>query len=226
MDHYEHRLDYQNHLALKIADQTSALEMRLNRSLDEIKRVSFDALATLHGLKNPLPAPFALRASAKVAIDSNDHMFPRGTASDNTRHPRFVARCEELYPDELTALDLGCAGGGLVYDFVSRGHRALGLEGSDFSKRDQRACWRILPDHLKTCDITQEFIISDNREQATFQFKIICAWEVLEHIPEIKISGLLDNVQRHLAPDGYFIASIAQFEDADPESGITWHLTL
>jgi hypothetical protein len=71
---------------------------------------------------------FTVQTDYPVAYESNDHRFPWGTKNDNTRPPRFVAACERHFPDQtLRYMDLGCSGG-LVFDFLLRGHMAVGIE--------------------------------------------------------------------------------------------------
>ncbi|WP_081836084.1 bifunctional 2-polyprenyl-6-hydroxyphenol methylase/3-demethylubiquinol 3-O-methyltransferase UbiG [Brevundimonas sp. EAKA] len=171
------------------------------------------------------PRAFRLETQFPVAIFSDDHVHPRGTAQDNTRSPRFVRACERQYGHELKAMDLGCSGGGLVRDFLLRGHRAIGLEGSDFSLKNQRAEWRSIPKHLNTCDILKPFSIFDDGTQVA-SFDIITAWEVLEHLPRELLPEFFRNVRRHLAPKGVFVASVALFEDKDERTGAVWHITL
>ena len=65
---------------------------------------------------------FEVITSSPVAAASNDHKVPLGTINDNTRCPRFVAACERVFRKPLRFMDLGCAGGGLVLDFLLRGH--------------------------------------------------------------------------------------------------------
>jgi len=168
--------------------------------------------------------PFVLRTDSPVAVRSSDHVNPRGTKFDNTRHPAFVAACELLFNHEVRALDLGCAGGGLVLDFLLRGHRAIGLDGSDYSLRRQRAEWRVIPRHLITCDITRPFQVLDDELPAVFD--VITAWEVLEHIREDEVPALLHNIRRHLAQDGLFVASVAQVPDTDLVTGTVYHHTI
>lgn len=161
-----------------------------------------------------------------VAYESLDHLYPHGTIRDNTRYPRFVEKCEQLIGSEkkLAFLDLGCSGGGMVLEAALRGHLSVGLEGSNSSQIAQRAEWRLLKDNLKTCDITKPFSLSkDGKLQ---HFDIITAWEVLEHISEKDLSQLFRNIQAHLAPTGYFIGSIANWDDIDPETGVNWHVTV
>ena len=50
-----------------------------------------------------------------------------GTASDNTRHPRFVAATERFFNRKVKHRDLGCAGGGLVWDFLINGNASYGV---------------------------------------------------------------------------------------------------
>ena len=162
-----------------------------------------------------------------IAYESLDHLYPHGTIRDNTRYPRFVEKCEELLKGKktLSFLDLGCSGGGMVLEAALRGHISMGLEGSNCSKKEQRAEWRLLGDRLQTCDITKPFrLVDENGEN--HQFDVITAWEVMEHIEEKDIPQLLENIYHHLASGGLFIASIANWDDIDPESGVNWHVTL
>lgn len=162
-----------------------------------------------------------------LALDSSDHLFPKGTSADNTRYPRFVRKCESLFANKkLSFLDLGCSGGGMVFEAMLAGHNAFGLEGSDFSYLNQRAEWRLLKDSLATCDIAKPFEILDIQTEAFANFNIISCWEVLEHIAEESLDCLFENVKKHLSDSGYFIASVALFDDFDPVSGANWHVTI
>jgi 2-polyprenyl-3-methyl-5-hydroxy-6-metoxy-1,4-benzoquinol methylase len=170
------------------------------------------------------PESACLLTEHPVAAGSHDHLFPRGTLTDNTRYPRFVRACERVIGRELTVLDIGCAGGGLVLDFVLEGHRAFGVEGSDVSARTLRAEWRLLSDRLFTADATRAFSLTDGSERV--RCDVVCAWELMEHIPEQLLPGLLRNVSDHLKPTGLFIGSVAMFRDEDSETGAVWHVTL
>ena len=109
---------------------------------------------------NMIPtAAYAIETSHHVAADSNDHIFPRGAKNDNTRYPRFVAAIEAVLGQKLRVLDLGCSGGGMVLDFLLSGHNAVGIEGSDYSQRWQRAEWANIGDRLFTADITKPFTL-------------------------------------------------------------------
>lgn len=165
----------------------------------------------------------ALRTDYPVAVQSDDHKTPLGARQDNTHYPRFVRRCEQIFRRSLRALDLGCAGGGLVMDFVTRGHLAIGLEGSDYPRRHARGEWPILPQNLFTCDISKPFQLIDTVDDSPCKFDVISMWEVLEHMELSQLSGLFDNVLKHLAPQGIFVASVATFECEDVATGAVYH---
>lgn len=168
-----------------------------------------------------------LNTKDPVAYTSDDHLFPRGTILDNSVNPRFNARLYAYldYRPGLRFLDLGCAGGGLVRSFLADGHFALGLEGSDSSKRLRSGEWDTIPHHLFTCDLTKEFTIVDGGCQVV-QFDAITAWEVFEHIAEPDLEGLLARIHRHLRPGGSFVGSIDLLPDGNPLTGAVYHKTL
>ena len=149
-----------------------------------------------------------------VAYDSLDHTAPFGTINDNTRNYGFYKKCKLLYGENLSFLDLGCSGGGLVFEFALNGHVAIGLEGSDASKTLARANWRTIPNNLFCCDLTKEFELLDYTKKATNRFMVISCWEVLEHIPEDDLGAFFLNVRKHSADGGIFIGSIST-DDTD-----------
>lgn len=177
----------------------------------------------MHLASHPLPdLGWRFVAERSVASDVNDHLFPRGTKNDNTRHPGFVNACEMLLGSPIKHLDLGCAGGGLVWDFNRAGHSSVGIEGSDYSQRARRAEWSTIPHRLFTADICYPFHF-EQLDGSPVQFDIITAWELFEHIPEGQLTGLLSNVQASLRPKGYLAASIATFVDKDVATGVIYH---
>jgi predicted TPR repeat methyltransferase len=154
---------------------------------------------------------------------SADHVHPKGTMTDSTVRHGFNERIYNLVSaDRLRILDLGCAGAGMVKSFYDDGAFAVGIDGSDYSKNRDRAEWATIPDNLFTADITKPFTVNIDGDQAVFD--LITAWEVLEHIPDEHVEVLMNNIQRHLAPDGMFICSISQCED-DWE-GFSYHVNV
>jgi 2-polyprenyl-3-methyl-5-hydroxy-6-metoxy-1,4-benzoquinol methylase len=174
-----------------------------------------------------LQPPFILEAESQLVVDSADHLWPHGTICDNSASPAFNRKLYAMfqYRPDLTVLDLGCSGGGFVKSILEDGFVAIGLEGSDASKKLQRAEWKTIPLHLFTCDITKSFLLKSGRGERVL-FDAITAWEVLEHISKDRLPGLMKNIWDNLKPAGVFFASVATFPDANPISNAVYHVTL
>jgi 2-polyprenyl-3-methyl-5-hydroxy-6-metoxy-1,4-benzoquinol methylase len=192
--------------------------LKLKRELNDIRY-----LVSTHS--KFIDLQFSVECGSKIATESWDHKQPRGTLNDDTRCPQFVVELEKLQASPLVHLDLGCAGGGLVYDFLLQGHYSIGIDGSDVSRKLKRAHWSVIPNHLFTADITSAFSVK-RKNGSNAYFNVITAWEVMEHIPEDKLGQLISNICEHLTPDGIFCCSIATFPDFDPVTGAIWHVTL
>lgn len=148
-----------------------------------------------------------------IAYESYDHIEPKGTMHDNTHHMPFVERVEELSNNsKINFADFGCSGGGLVKDFIDKGHNAIGIEGSDYSLRNKRAEWVTIPDNLFTADITKPLFIT-NSENLVGGMDVITAWDVLEHISEVDLGVLISNIRNNLKTGGLFVCSVATFAD-------------
>jgi SAM-dependent methyltransferase len=160
----------------------------------------------------------------KVALQSNDHLYPLGALTDVTHSPQLVNWANSFFGRKIQFMDLGCAGGGVVCDFLLHGHEAIGIEGSSVPEMSGTGFWPFLANTLFTADITKPFQVIEQDKNA--RFDLITAWEVLEHIPEKDVYGLLSNIKSHLKPDGLFIGSIAQFESIDPASGVDLHINV
>lgn len=174
-----------------------------------------------------LAPPFFLRSEVPLAKDSSDHLWPHGTLHDNSKNPKFNLKLYALlgYKPDISVLDLGCSGGAFVRSVLDDGYFAVGLEGSDVSLKLQGGEWGSIPLHLHTCDITKRFSI-ENPAGEDLLFDTITAWEVLEHIPEPMLDGLIENISRNLKSGGHFIASVATFLDSNPITGAIYHVTL
>lgn len=221
------RLHEQRNVLLGQVAELERVQARLDDLEHGMTRLEYQARDVLEAVMSPRTIPelgWSIVAQRDMAIDSNDHLFPRGTRNDNTRHPRFVRACESLLGTGIKHLDLGCAGGGLVWDFTRRGHFSVGVEGSDYSLREQRAEWRTIPDRLFTADIRFPFHFDDRHGQKV-AFDIVSAWELFEHIPEADLPGLLANIADSLRAGGYLAASIATFEDRSA-AGVVYHHTV
>lgn len=152
-----------------------------------------------------------------VALDSPDHIWPGGTINDNSKNYNFNKYIYSLdIPIEnrpIHFLDIGCAGGGLVEDFVNDGHLAIGLEGSDLSLKAKRAAWATIPNNLFTCDVTKDYSITYNGE--LFWADFITAWEVMEHFRPEDVDNVLNNINKHLIDGGYVFGSISYHRSHD-----------
>lgn len=151
-----------------------------------------------------------LKTKYPVAYKSPDHLMPFGTRYDQSRNKRFNVNLYRLFPENyiIKLMDLGCSGGTFVRDVINEGHFAIGLEGSDWSKKFRRAAWASIPDLLFTCDITKKFDVLEIPKKKRIRFDVITAWEVMEHIKVEDLSDLISNVKRHLLPSGIFIVSV------------------
>jgi len=180
--------------------------------------------------QNPLQLRrMRVQAASEIASESPDHLMPWGTRRDNSRHRRFNKKLYELFDEEgppLWVLDLGCSGGGFVKECLDDGCMAVGIEGSDFSRRMRRAEWRTIPEHLFTADITKPFEIFGEFDggEKRLMFDVITAWEVMEHIHERDLEGVFENVKKHLRPGGLWIMSIALCDDI--HKGVNLHQTV
>jgi len=174
------------------------------------------------------PGSFTRDSKYSVAFESPDHIAPKGTAVNNSTNKKFVlhmdARLRHEFGEQaaLRMMDLGCAGGQTVADFMTLCWQGVGLEGSDFSLKHRRANWAQLANtHLFTCDITKPYQVKLDAQPATFH--LITAWEVMEHIATPDLPQVFDNIVNHLEPGGYFIASTT--ETSDMHEGLELHQT-
>lgn len=224
--------DVKTEIAAKDSDlRIQILEwmMDFNKQMSTLQELWYRDLltATTHPGRLPPQPEYILTTQFPIAVSSDDHLFPWGAAVDNTRWPRFVKSCERILNRKpLRAMDLGCSGGGIVFDFLLAGHSAIGIEGSDFSLLNQRANWRTVPFNLFTADITKPFSVSLPGSREIVPFDIVTAWDVMEHIEESDLEILFANVSRHLKEDGYFLGTIAMAPDTDPETGAVYHRTV
>lgn len=218
IDIVDKKLDSYN----QILDILNKLDTEIHKHIDFTYR---DLMIVLEKKINFLPEhKITLKTKNPIAFESNDHKVPHGTIRDNTRYPRFIRKCELLFPkkEHLYMLDLGCSGGGMVLDACLRDHIGIGLEGSDSSLIMQRAEWRLLRKNLFTCDITKPFILTESNK--TCKFDVITAWEVMEHLPEESLDQFFENLKKHMYKSSLFICSVSPWEDIDPITKINWHV--
>ena len=149
-----------------------------------------------------------------IAYESKDHLEPFGTARDNTKNGLYVRELIKRCGNDMKYLDIGCSGGGFVYQFLNAGVFAVGVEGSDYSQKHKRAEWATIPDYLFTGDVTKPFHFVDENDEKIL-FTAISAWDVLEHIHRDDLPQLIKNLRDNLIDGGIFVASIATFKDLE-----------
>ncbi len=154
-----------------------------------------------------------------VAVESYDHIEPKGTRNDNTKNGMYVRSLIRRFGADMRYMDLGCAGGGFVAQFLNNNVFAVGIDGSDYGLKNQTGEWGNIPNNLFTADITKPFSVIDDKSQPIL-FDAVSAFDVLEHISESDLPQLLSNVRSHLKVGGIFVAGIATF----PDEG--YHVTL
>jgi|688.fasta_scaffold378494_2 predicted TPR repeat methyltransferase len=159
-------------------------------------------------------------AEEEIAYESHDHTNPKGTARDNLHSPGFRDKFISLLGKDMSYCDLGTSGGGLVKDFVDHDIKyAFGIDGSDYSKKTSRAEWATIPNNLFTANICKPFNFKDAAGEQ-IKFDLMTSFDVLEHIHEKDLAGLIENLHSNLKVGGYFLSSIADFEDEG------YHVTL
>ncbi|OGM23068.1 hypothetical protein A2865_00380 [Candidatus Woesebacteria bacterium RIFCSPHIGHO2_01_FULL_39_17] len=163
---------------------------------------------------------FYLNTNHPLALDSYEYRYPmpKKHVKYNSRNINFNARL----PKSASVLDLGCGGGGFIKDCTDEGRLAVGLEGTDRYRKAGWAEWATIPEYLFTCDITKSFILHLGDEKP-YQFDVITAWEVMEHIPKSRLNQLLKNITNHLKTNGVFIASISNKTSINPKYNIDMH---
>lgn len=164
-----------------------------------------------------------LNATVPYAKNSNDYLFPESTMDGAIRKPRFTKKIKSLFPN-CRLLDIGCGGGGIVFDALMNGIIACGIDGSNQNKKLSSGYWAIDKNCFFTCDATKPYHFTINNKK--FLFNIICSWECLEHIPENLVQGFLNNVHENLSDNGFFIGSISKMPYFNEKTGVVYHCTI
>lgn len=131
-----------------------------------------------------------------------------------------IDRFELEEGETINWLDLGCAGGRLILDVSEQPEtkHVIGLDGSvgvynqDSWKSGENT------EVLRNADVSKPFSVEDE-DGNPIVFDVITSWELIEHLHETDLEQYFNNVCKHLAPNGVFIGSIANFPDYRDENG-------
>ncbi len=209
--------------------QLTQLTQTLQNSLQDIQDLSRVLGNSNRRLLNWVNTQVKVITEKPVAYDSPDHIEPWGTKQDNSINLKFNYKLAQWIPlENLTVLDLGCSGGGFVKSIIDLGCFAVGIEGSDYSQIRGRAEWSTIPGNLFTADITEPFqvLVKNAKEENyhPFKFKVITAWELIEHISADKLKNVFENISNHLQNNGVVIMSVSPNEEII--NGIKLHQTV
>lgn len=153
-------------------------------------------------------------SESQLAVDSNDHLYPVGCINDNYNNPNLAEEIEKQFGNrKISFLDLGCAGGQFVIEFINRGHKGYGLEGSSHSIGGAgRNNWTEHKDkNLFLCDLTKPYHFEEDGKPFLFDF-IHCS-EVIEHILPKDLEKFFKYVSDNLSPDGIFCCQVNMTPD-------------
>jgi len=161
-----------------------------------------------------------LHAESTLAEDSNDHICPVGCVNDNYTNSELIDKVEAVITKKpMFMLDLGCAGGQFVADFIDRGHLGFGLEGSSHALKGAGGHnWNVYNNiNLFLCDVTKPFHFEHDDSNMLFDF-IHCS-EMIEHLKPEDLSEFFANVHNNLADKGVFCCQINLGPDVRVENG-------
>lgn len=157
---------------------------------------------------------FRVETKKRIAIDSPDHLCPVGCVNDNFSSPGLIDEVIQYFGGrKITALDLGCAGGQFVVDFINRGQDAIGLDGSSHVLLGSgKENWeKYFNTNLFLCDLTEEYQLYEN--DVPLEVDYIHSEEVFEHIHPDKLDIFLQQIRKHLKDDGICSFGISLVDD-------------
>lgn len=145
-------------------------------------------------------------------LESPDYIDPDGCVNDNNSNQQFILSLDEYFNyDEYSVLDLGCAGGQFIVDLYKRGNIAVGLEGGNEEAMLTRAKGKHNWNNFKgVClfhaDVSQPYVIKVDGEP--FKFDLVTGWDFFEHPDCSEIPGVIENIKKHLKPNGIVLGTI------------------
>jgi 2-polyprenyl-3-methyl-5-hydroxy-6-metoxy-1,4-benzoquinol methylase len=113
--------------------------------------------------------------------------FPKRFFTYSRRHT-MIRRLGQYIPKAGTVLDYGCGPGNLIGPLLAGGFRVAGLDSSPSTREAVRKSFGDCPGFLGVFD--QEGV-----EESGLQFDVIIAAEVIEHLYDDQLDGLLETLK-------------------------------
>jgi 2-polyprenyl-3-methyl-5-hydroxy-6-metoxy-1,4-benzoquinol methylase len=166
----------------------------------------------------------SLVTSKPIATDSLDHKYPAGALGAGTSI-RFIDKMKSMRDIENT-LDIGCAGAGLVRDWLEHGVNAVGLDGTPHAAISANSRWpeineKFGPGHVFTCDVIAPLELIEDK--CIVKFDLITCYEMLEHIDEFDLYKVMANINKHAKPDTFLVITTSY--DDSFSMGVNLHIT-
>lgn len=160
---------------------------------------------------------FSIKTKCPFAYDSADFKDPLGSAQDYHTSPEFIrASINLINKKTCNILDLGCANGSLIVDYLKAGHNAVGVDGSDYGVKNKTGGWKTNPKSFLNADITKPFeIVYERNKSIRAHFDIITSFDCFEHIAQEDLPQLCKNIRGHLDSNGLVFLVIATFGCGD-----------
>lgn len=176
--------------------------------------VRFDYYRTFWWVR-PRSAPFMvefdkdifLKTDYPVAIDSMDYIDPDGGATHYTDGKPFAEYLIKLFPEKTTLIDLGTASGSVPMTSRDAGLFAVGLDGSDASKNLNYHSWKLMPNIVRTCDVSRPFSVL-SKAGHPFKFDFVTSWAMIEHVPKERLGVTFENIKKLMHHESLAILNI------------------
>lgn len=108
----------------------------------------------------------------------------------------------------ISILELGCGGGDMHPFFRGMGvEQYLGLDGNPIANKHSPHI-RKHPDHFRVITLTEEIDFG-------MKFSVVCTFEVMEHIPETHLDGMIKTIRNHLGEKSIFLGTASLQDDLD-----------
>ncbi len=133
--------------------------------------------------------------NAEPALWSADNRQPYGTLMDGFRFPHFLLARAMIHLCGIRSwCDLGTGSATLPFEVARLGvDEVFAIDGSEGALRAGKV--RLPLSNYRVADISVPLEITSGNGEAA-RFEVVSALELVEHLPDLKLTGLLDNIIR------------------------------